>query len=50
MTARYAIYYAPTADTPIWTFGSAVLGYDAASGAALQFSPFPGGTPKPGGR
>ena len=33
MTARYAIYYAPAADAPIWAFGSAVLGYDAASGA-----------------
>jgi 2'-5' RNA ligase len=29
MTARYAIYYAPPPDTPIWSFGSRVLGYDA---------------------
>lgn len=30
--ARYAIYYAPPPESPLWTFGSAVLGYDAASG------------------
>ena len=29
---RYAIYYAPAPDTPVWAFGSMVLGYDAASG------------------
>ncbi len=28
---RYAIYYAPPPESPLWTFGSAVLGYDAAS-------------------
>jgi 2'-5' RNA ligase len=30
-TARYAIYLAPPAGTPLWRFGSEVLGYDAAS-------------------
>jgi hypothetical protein len=30
--ARYAIYYAPEPETALWRFGSAVLGYDAASG------------------
>lgn len=29
---RYAIYYAPHPDSALWRFGSAVLGYDAASG------------------
>jgi 2'-5' RNA ligase len=28
---RYAIYFAPPPDTPLWRFGSDVLGYDAAS-------------------
>ncbi|HEY0291217.1 MAG TPA: DUF1045 domain-containing protein, partial [Hansschlegelia sp.] len=32
--ARYAIYYAPAPGTPLWSFGSSVLGYDAATGAA----------------
>lgn len=29
---RYAIYYAPAPESPLWTFGCAVLGYDAATG------------------
>jgi putative phosphonate metabolism protein len=33
MTPRYAIYYAPAPESPLWAFGSAVLGYDAATGA-----------------
>jgi len=33
--ARYAIYLAPPPDTPLWAFGSHVLGYDAASGLDL---------------
>ena len=38
--ARYAIYYAPPADTPLWAFGSQVLGYDAQTGAELAgFAP-----------
>jgi len=31
--ARYAIYYAPAPESPLWGFGSDVLGYDAATGA-----------------
>jgi 2'-5' RNA ligase len=38
--ARYAIYYAPPADSPLWAFGSHVLGYDAATGGELHgFAP-----------
>ncbi|WP_245974294.1 DUF1045 domain-containing protein [Bosea caraganae] len=29
---RYALYYAPAADSALWRFGSAVLGYDAITG------------------
>jgi hypothetical protein len=32
MTIRYAIYLAPPADSPLWRFGSSVLGYDAQTG------------------
>ena len=32
---RFAIYYAPAADTALWRFGSSVLGYDAATGEAV---------------
>ncbi|WP_244491389.1 DUF1045 domain-containing protein [Bosea sp. Root381] len=34
---RYAIYYAPAADNPLWRFGSAVLGYDAYTGVDVAF-------------
>jgi len=38
--ARYAIYLAPPPDTPLWRFGSRVLGYDAATGEDLEgFAP-----------
>ena len=30
---RYALYYAPATDSALWRFGSAVLGYDAVTGA-----------------
>lgn len=30
---RYAVYLAPPAESALWRFGSAVLGYDAGSGA-----------------
>lgn len=30
--ARYAIYFAPDSEDPLWRFGCGVLGYDAASG------------------
>jgi hypothetical protein len=32
---RYAVYFAPDPDSALWRFGSAVLGYDAASGLAV---------------
>ena len=35
-SARYAIYYAPAHDSPLWAFGSALIGYDAATGKKLQ--------------
>lgn len=35
MTARYALYLAPPPDSFLWSFGSRVIGYDAASGADL---------------
>lgn len=41
MTARYAIFYAPAADTPLWRFGSGVIGYDAATGADPGARPLP---------
>jgi putative phosphonate metabolism protein len=34
-TPRYAIYYTPAADSALWRFGSAVLGYDAVTGAEV---------------
>lgn len=39
---RYAIYYAPATDGPLWAFGSAVLGYDAATGEDLVPTAPPG--------
>ncbi len=42
MTARYALYAAPAPDTPLWRFGSSVIGYDAAAAADR---PFPDGSP-----
>ncbi|MGF6310780.1 putative phosphonate metabolism protein [Bradyrhizobium sp. i1.8.4] len=39
-TQRYAIYYAPSPDSALHRFGSALLGYDAADGRDL---PFPDG-------
>jgi hypothetical protein len=35
MTERYAVYYAPRPDSPLWRFGSSVIAYDAATGADL---------------
>jgi putative phosphonate metabolism protein len=32
---RYAIYFVPAADTPLYRFGAALLGYDAYQGASL---------------
>jgi len=36
LPARYAIYYAPVSESPLWAFGSALIGYDAATGKKLQ--------------
>ncbi|MDR6869458.1 putative phosphonate metabolism protein [Bosea sp. BE125] len=39
MTApRYALYYAPAADSALWRFGSATLGYDAIAAADAPFT------------
>ena len=35
---RYALYYAPPADSALWRFGCATLGYDAFSGEAIPFA------------
>ncbi|WP_342358864.1 DUF1045 domain-containing protein [Terrarubrum flagellatum] len=35
---RYAIYFAPRADSTLWTFGSSAIGYDAVTG---EDKPFP---------
>lgn len=37
MTARYALYAAPHPDDPLWAFGSAALGWDAASARDVAF-------------
>jgi hypothetical protein len=34
---RYAIYYVPAADTQIYRYGSAILGYDCYSGSTVDF-------------
>ena len=41
-TRRYAVYFAPPPADPLWRFGSAVLGYDAASGEQLEHPPLGG--------
>lgn len=40
--ARYALYFAPRADTPWWSLLSRWLGYDAATGRAVERLPVPG--------
>ena len=35
--ARYAIYFVPEQTSPLWAFGSSVLGYDAIEGVTLDF-------------
>ncbi|CAM5762181.1 DUF1045 domain-containing protein [Bosea minatitlanensis] len=42
---RYAVYYAPAADSALWRFGSAVLGYDALTGEDIPFLVPPGCDP-----
>ncbi len=39
---RYAVYYAPAADSALWCFGSSVLGYDALTGEDIAFAAPPG--------
>ena len=39
---RYAVYYAPAADSALWRFGSATLGYDATTGGELPGAVPPG--------
>ena len=41
-TGRYALYFAPAEDTPIWRFGIRWLGRDPVSGAALPQPAVPG--------
>jgi len=36
-TARYAIYYVPAAEEPLYRFGAAALGYDAYAGADCPY-------------
>jgi 2'-5' RNA ligase len=45
MSARYAVYLAPPPETVLWQFGSAVLGYDAATGAEVHSFVLPGFEP-----
>lgn len=37
MAARYAIYYVPTADSALYRFGAAALGYDAYAGSDVPY-------------
>ncbi len=37
MAARYAIYYVPAADSALYRFGAAALGYDAYSGKDVSY-------------
>jgi putative phosphonate metabolism protein len=39
---RYAVYFAPLPDSDLWRFGSAAIGYDAATGAELPIPPVEG--------
>jgi hypothetical protein len=36
---RYAIYFAPAPESTLWRFGSAIIGYDAASGRDIPTTP-----------
>lgn len=35
---RYALYFAPPAESALWRFGSAILGYDAVTGEDVPFT------------
>ncbi len=39
---RYALYYAPEAQSGLWSFGSSVVGYDAISGTDIGVPDFAG--------
>ncbi len=43
---RYAIYLAPPPGSPLWRFGSRVLGYDAATGEDVHGFALPGVEPE----
>src|SRR5215468_10868409 len=36
---RYAIYFAPAPESSLWRFGSATIGYNAASGRDIPATP-----------
>ena len=38
---RYAIYFIPAADTPLWQFGCSAIGYDAVRGDAVALPGHP---------
>ncbi|MCP8937366.1 DUF1045 domain-containing protein [Alsobacter sp. SYSU M60028] len=46
---RYALYYAPAPEAPLWRFGSSVIGYDAATGADVPLA-VPAGWDEPSWR
>ena len=39
---RYALYYAPEAQSDLWSFGSSVVGYDAVDGSEIGVPEFAG--------
>lgn len=43
---RYAIYFAPETASPLWRFGSAIVGYDAATGHDLPSAVTSGHSPE----
>jgi putative phosphonate metabolism protein len=42
LSKRYALYYAPAPESPLWAFGCGALAYDAATGAELPTTPLAG--------
>lgn len=45
-TARYSVYFAPPAASPLWRFGSSVIGYDAENGQDVPPPPLRRLTPE----
>lgn len=43
--SRYAVYFVPATASPLWRFGCATLGYDAATGEDVAFAVPPGADP-----